>query len=187
MKNVVIFIAATAMAGASGFALQRYLSTDAPDTTHPFQAADKSNPVIGQTRPEFAMMDLEGNVRNIKDWDGQVVLLNFWATWCPPCLEEIPGFIEIQQQLDNHGFQIIGVAVDDEENVRAFAEEMAMNYPILAGEMEAIELSQRYGNTIGGLPFSAIIDKNGKVTHTIMGELTKDRLISILEQLGLAV
>jgi peroxiredoxin len=93
----------------------------------------------------------------------------------------------IQQELDNRGFQIIGVAVDNEENVREFASEMAMNYPILAGEMEAIELSQRYGNTIGGLPFSAIIDKNGKVTHTIMGELTKDRLISILEQLGLAV
>jgi hypothetical protein len=64
---------------------------------------------------------------------------------------------------------------------------MAMNYPVLAGEMEAIELSQKYGNNIGGLPFSAIIDKNGKVTHTITGELSKDRLISILKQLGLAV
>jgi hypothetical protein len=60
-----------------------------------------------------------------------------------------------------------------------------MNYPVMAAEMEAIELSQRYGNSIGGLPFSAIIDKNGKITHTITGELSKDRLKSILEQLGL--
>jgi len=187
MKNAVIFIAATAMAGASGFALQRYLATDTVAITEIASVAEIASPIIGKIRPEFAMMDIEGNVRNIKDWDGQVVLLNFWATWCPPCLEEIPGFIEIQQQLDNRGFQIIGVAVDNEENVREFANEMAMNYPILAGEMEAIELSQKYGNSIGGLPFSAIIDKNGKVTHTITGELSKDRLISILKQLGLAV
>jgi peroxiredoxin len=187
MKNAVIFIAATVMAGASGFALQRYLSTDAPDTTNPFQAADKSNPVIGQTRPEFAMMDLEGKIRNIKDWDGQVVLLNFWATWCPPCLEEIPDFIEVQEQMQNKGLQIIGIAVDNEEDVRKFADDMGMNYPVMAGESEAIGLSQKYGNSIGGLPFSAIIDKNGKVTHTITGELSKERLISILKQLGLAV
>ncbi len=183
MKNALIFIVATAIAGASGYALQRYLATD----TTPMSVTDIVSPIIGKTRPEFAMMDIEGNIRNIKDWDGQIVLLNFWATWCPPCLEEIPGFIEVQQELDNRGFQIIGVAVDNEEDVREFANEMEINYPVLAGEMEAIELSQRYGNTIGGLPFSAIIDKNGKVTHTIMGELSKDRLISILKKLNLAV
>ena len=91
MKNTLIFIVAIAVAGSAGFALQRYLSTETPDTTQPFKAADKNNPLIGQTRPEFAMMDLDGNIRNIRDWDGQVVLLNFWATWCPPCLEEIPA------------------------------------------------------------------------------------------------
>jgi peroxiredoxin len=183
MKNALIFIVATTIAGASGFALQRYLATDSGAES----VAETTSLIIGKTRPEFAMMDIEGNIRNIKDWDGQIVLLNFWATWCPPCLEEIPGFIEVQQELDNRGFQIIGVAVDNEENVREFAEQMAMNYPVLAGEMEAIELSQKYGNNIGGLPFSAIIDKNGKITHTIMGELSKDRLISILKQLGLAI
>jgi peroxiredoxin len=183
MKNALIFIVATAIAGASGYALQRYLTSG----TEVVSVTETINPIIGKTRPEFAMMDIEGNIRNIKDWDGQIVLLNFWATWCPPCLEEIPDFIEIQQDLDKRGFQIIGIAVDNEENVREFANEMEMNYPVLAGEMEAIELSQRYGNTIGGLPFSAIIDKNGKVTHTITGELSRERLISILKQLGLAV
>jgi len=183
MKHALIFIVATTIAGASGFALQRYLATD----SGALSVAETASPIIGKTRPEFAMMDIEGNIRNIKDWDGQIVLLNFWATWCPPCLKEIPGFIEIQQELDHRGFQIIGVAVDNEENVREFADQMAMNYPVLAGETEAIELSQKYGNNIGGLPFSAIIDKNGKVTHTITGELSKDRLISILKQLGLAV
>jgi len=181
MKNALIFIVAIVIAGAAGFGLQRYLAEDT------IADIDKNNSIIGQTRPEFAMMDIEGNIRNIKDWDGQVVLLNFWATWCPPCLEEIPDFIEVQEALENKGLQIIGVAVDNEEDVRQFASDMAMNYPIMAGEMEAIELSQKYGNSIGGLPFSAIIDKNGIVTHTITGELRKERLISILKQLGLPV
>jgi thiol-disulfide isomerase/thioredoxin len=181
MKNAVIFIVAIVIAGTSGFALQRYLATSS--ATDPATAS----PIIGQMRPEFAMRDIEGNIRNIKDWDGQVVLLNFWATWCPPCLREIPDFIEVQHELADHDFQIIGIAVDNETDVRDFASEMAMNYPVMAGEMEAIELSQKYGNDIGGLPFSAIINKNGKITHTITGELSKDRLVTILEQLGLAI
>jgi thiol-disulfide isomerase/thioredoxin len=181
MKNVMIFIVAMAIAGTSGFVLQRYLATQDANN------AATANPIIGQTRPEFAMMDIEGNIRNIKEWDGQVVLLNFWATWCPPCLREIPDFIEVQHELAEHDFQIIGIAVDNETDVRDFVNTMSMNYPVMAGEMEAIELSQRYGNSIGGLPFSAVIDKNGKITHTITGELSKDRLKSILEQLGLAI
>ncbi len=181
MKNAILFIVVMAIAGTSGFVLQRYL------TTRDANNAATANPVIGQTRPEFAMMDIEGNIRNIKDWDGQVVLLNFWATWCPPCLREIPDFIEVQRELADHDFQIIGIAVDNETDVRDFVSTMSMNYPVMAGEMEAIELSQRYGNSIGGLPFSAIIDKNGKITHTITGELSKDRLKSILEQLGLII
>ena len=82
---------------------------------------------------------------------------------------------------------VVGIAVDNEEDARQFASDMGMNYPVMAGETEAIELSQRYGNSIGGLPFSAIIDQNGKVTHTITGKLSKDRLKSILKQLGLAI
>ena len=190
MKNTLIFIVAMVVAGAAGFAVQRYLATDAPPANDPanrFLKADSSNPVLGQTRPEFAMKDLEGNIRNIKDWDGQVIVLNFWATWCPPCLEEIPHFMDVQEAMQGKGLQIVGIAVDNEEDVRQFATDMGMNYPVMAGETEAIELSQKYGNSIGGLPFSAIIDQNGKITHTITGELSKKRLISILKQLGLTV
>ena len=181
MKNTLIFITAMAIAGISGFALQRYLATDS------VSVPQSTSAVVGMARPEFAMHDIDGKLRNIKEWDGQVVLLNFWATWCPPCLKEIPDFIEVQHALADQGFQIIGVAVDNEDDVREFATDMAMNYPVMAGEAEAIELSQKYGNSIGGLPFSAFIDRNGKISHTITGELSKDRLVAILEQLGLSI
>ncbi|NNJ98488.1 MAG: TlpA family protein disulfide reductase [Gammaproteobacteria bacterium] len=182
MKKILIFIVAMAVAGAAGFGLQRYLSTN-----NQAIAPQADSAIIGSQRTEFAMMDIDGNTRNIKDWDGQIILLNFWATWCPPCLKEIPDFIEVQEHFNNRGFQIVGIAVDDEDDVREFAADKAMNYPVMAGETEAIELSKKYGNSIGGLPYSAIIDKNGKITHTITGELSKKRLLAILKELGLSV
>ena len=180
MKKALIFITITVLAGAAGFSLQQYLT---PDTG----AVAEVNPIIGQPRPEFAMLDLDGKLRNIKEWDGQVVLLNFWATWCPPCMREIPGFIEVQHELSGQGFQVLGVAVDNEDAVREFAGANHVNYPLLPGETDAIELGGKYGNQYGVLPYSVIIDKNGNVSNTITGELGKTRLKSMLKQLGLRV
>lgn len=136
-------------------------------------------------RPEFAMKDINGEIRNIKEWDGKVILLNFWATWCPPCLKEIPGFIELQEKYGDQGLQIIGVAVDDENIVREFATEMKMNYPIVAGEFEAIGLSSRYGNHSGGLPYSVFINREGEISDKITGELSMIRAEKILKRLGI--
>ena len=179
MKNTFVFIIAMVIAGSAGYVLQQMLSSDTP------MPGQQQSDIIGTMRPEFAMMDINGKVRNIKDFDGQVVLLNFWATWCPPCLKEIPDFIEVQEEFEGKGFQIVGVAVENEEDVKHFAEEMGMNYPVMAGESEAIELARRYGNRMGALPFSAIIDQSGTITHTFTGELSKSRLKTILKELDL--
>jgi len=159
--------------------LQHYLAEQAP------QKYDPANPILGQTRPEFAMKDLDGELRNIKEWDGKVVLINFWATWCPPCLREMPYFIELQEKFGEQGFQIIGIAIDDEDAVRAFADDMDINYPIMAGETDTIELSSRYGNRIGGLPYSVFINRKGEITDTITGELHKIKAEEILKKVGL--
>ena len=144
--------------------------------------------VLNASEPvDFTLPDLSGKPVSLSDFRGKWVIVNYWATWCPPCLEEIPAFIEIQEEMENRGLQIIGIAVDNEDDVKQFATDIGMNYPVMAGESEAIELSQKYGNSIGGLPFSAVIDKNGTITHTITGELSKKRLTSILKQLGLSV
>ena len=185
MKHALIFTVVVLLAGASGYAVQQYLATDAYNAQTP--TAKKADPIIGQPRTEFAMRDLDGEMRNISEWDGKIVLVNFWATWCPPCMREIPGFIELQQQYGEHGFQIIGVAVDDEDAVRAFADDMEINYPVMAGEVETIELARRYGNRIDGLPFSAFINRDGAISHAIAGELNKERIIGILGELGLTL
>ena len=178
MKNTLIFIAAIIIAGSSGFALQKYLNQ--PQIQPQIQT--QNNPAIGQQRPEFAAADLSGQLRNIKEWDGKVILLNFWATWCPPCLKEIPDFIELQKTYGEQGLQIIGIAVDDEQAVREYATETGMNYPTMVVESEGVGLAKRYGNGIGALPYSVIINRDGEISDTIMGELSKMRAKELMEE-----
>ena len=179
MKNIILFITVIALAGSSGFLLQQTLS----EKNTSVETVTSS--VINQPAQEFAMKDLDGNIRNITDWRGKVVLLNFWATWCPPCLKEIPDFIELQNQYKNADFQIIGIAMDNIDAVKTFVASQGMNYPVIPAETEAIELGQRYGNKIGALPYSVFINKNGDVTHTIVGELSKIKAEKILKSLNI--
>jgi len=178
MKNALIFAIVVTIAGVSGFVLQRYLATYKTDSV-------VADPIIGKTRPDFAMKDLEGDVRNISEWDGKVLLVNFWATWCPPCMREIPLLVELQEKYAAQGFQIIGVAIDDIDAINSFADDMGINYPILPGELEAIKLSRQYGNRIDGLPYTAFVNRQGKISHVIAGELHKEKADRILKELGI--
>ena len=175
MKNTLIFFIAIIVAGGSGFALQKYINKQ--------QA--QNNPVIGSQRPEFSAMDSEGQLRNIKEWDGKLIFLNFWATWCPPCLKEIPDFIELQKAYGNQDFQIIGIALDDEAAVVKYANETGINYPTMVVETEGIALAKRYGNDMGALPYTAIINRNGEISNTITGELSKKRAKELLKEHGI--
>jgi len=175
MKNTLIFIIAIILAGTGGYVLQKHLSEK--------QIANK--PAIGIQRPEFAAMDLDGTIRNIKEWDGQIILLNFWATWCPPCKKEIPDFIDLQQAYGDQGLQIIGISIDSEEATREFAEIVGINYPIMAVQTEGVMLAKRYGNAAGALPYTVIINRDGEISNTIMGELSKIRAKELLEENGI--
>ncbi|TNF35656.1 MAG: TlpA family protein disulfide reductase [Gammaproteobacteria bacterium] len=171
MKNSILFVLVLIVAGLAGFGLQRMLiNQDNQNLTAELPATVD---VIGQPRPEFALQDIEGKMRNISEWDGKVLLVNFWATWCPPCKKEIPDFMALQEQYGEQGFQIIGVAIDDEESVRDFADTLGMNYPVMAAELAAMEIARRYGNRIGALPFSTFVDRSGTIKHTKAGELSK--------------
>ena len=170
MKKALIILVIAALAATGGFAVRSYLN----------QQADANNPALGQIRPEFAAPDINGEYQNIKQYDGKLVLLNFWATWCPPCKHEIPGFIELQAEYGEQGFQIVGLAIDDEDAVAEFIEEIGMNYPTMVVQQAGIELASRYGNINGVLPYSVLIDRDGTIVHTITGELSKARAKDLL-------
>jgi thiol-disulfide isomerase/thioredoxin len=128
-----------------------------------------------------SLPDLDGRPQSFGQFAGKVVVLNFWATWCAPCREEIPGFIRVQSRFGNGRVQFIGAASDEPAKVRAFAKEFAVNYPILADVDGAMTLSRRFGNRLGVLPHTVILDAAGQVIANRIGLFTEAEITSMLE------
>ena len=145
--------------------------------------AHTAAPILGRRRPEFSLPDLDGQLRSITEWDGKVIALNFWATWCPPCIKEVPEFVSLQDRYQAQGLQFIGIALQKPEEAREFVTEHKVNYPILAGELEVIKLAEAYGNHIGALPYTVIIDRNGLVVHVKPGILPTEEAESVINSL----
>jgi len=182
MKSPIIFISILIISGVTGFGLQRVLtSSDTQNLPIALPPTDKS--VIGKPRPSFELKDIEGNTRKMTEWDGKVLLVNFWATWCPPCKKEIPSFMELQEEYGSKGFQVIGLAIDDEDSVKDYADTMGMNYPIMAAELTAMEIARLYGNRVNALPFTAFVDREGKIVLTKPGEISKNDAEEIINKL----
>ncbi len=131
--------------------------------------------------PDFQLPTLEGWKISSSAWQGKVVVLNFWATWCPPCVREMPRFVEIQQR--HPELQVVGIAIDAPEAVKTFVQQHPLNYPILLGDLPAVELSRRLGNRLQGLPFTAIFDREGKLIYARIGEMTTKTLDEVLTPL----
>jgi len=136
---------------------------------------------LGQ--PGFELLDLTGELRRPDDWAGQVVVLNFWASWCPPCIKEMPEFVALQTEYGEQGLQFVGIAVESEAAARAFLQKVPVNYPILLGELEGIPIAQAYGNTIGALPYTVVIDRDGSISARRPGALTREQLVALVSPL----
>jgi peroxiredoxin len=131
----------------------------------------------------LALPDTEGREQSIAQWKGKVLVVNFWATWCAPCREEMPEFVKAQRKFGGRGLQFVGIAVDDVGKVKDFAAELGLNYPALIGGYGAIELSKSLGNRLGALPFTIIVDRSGRVNHTHLGPIKEADLNAMIMQL----
>lgn len=136
--------------------------------------------LIGTPAPEFSMPDLAGDSPASAHWKGKVILLNFWASWCPPCLKEIPVIVELQENYREQGFQAVGIALDRESDVEKFAAKIEVNYPILVGLPQAVDLSRKLGNPLGVLPYNVLIDRAGIIRLIRPGEWSADELEAVL-------
>ena len=183
IKIILGIIALAALAG--GIIIGGYLSRQEATETAAKPEAPPPRPatVIGTQRTDFSLKDTDGKMRKLSEWDGKVIMINFCATWCPPCRREIPAFIELQDKYREKGFAIVGVALDTPQAAIDFVDPMGINYPILVGEEEGIVLTQQYGNHLGVLPYSVIIDRHGKITQTLRHELTYDAVEKLISPL----
>jgi cytochrome c biogenesis protein CcmG/thiol:disulfide interchange protein DsbE len=133
------------------------------------------------TAPDFSLRDLQGRTHTLSDYEGKVLVLNFWATWCPPCRAEIPDFVEAYDELNGQGLEIVGVTVEDisAEDLEDFAGGMKMNYTVTFGNNEIVR-AYRPGQYI---PATIIIDKKGVIRHRHVGAMEKAALLKVVSPL----
>ena len=178
LRTIAILASAAILALSAGYATHWMLTDRGPATTGLSEAGDVD--ALFATK----LPDLSGVPTSVSRWRGKVLVVNFWATWCAPCKEEIPEFIALQTEFAGQNVQFIGIAADHADKVSAFADEYRINYPILVGNIEALDLSTKLGNRISALPFSVVIDRNGKLVHRQLGILKTDKLRALFSKMS---
>lgn len=173
MKRWAALFAVALAAGAAGWLAGHWLTQGDPA---PEAAEAVGGGIEGSRRPVFSLPGLDGKRHDISRWDGRVILLNFWATWCAPCREEMPMLDELQAHYGNRGLQVIGVALDRPGAVQQFVERLGIDYPILVDDASGIDIARRYGNRRGVLPFSVLIRRDGVVDRVLYGKLEREEL-----------
>ena len=184
-RGLVIAAALGAGAFVAGFALSRWRRTGVPS---PSAAADEdgwnatgdrmirsSSAESPDTAPDFHFTDQHGAEHKFSDWHGSVRIVNFWGTWCPPCVHEIPVLIAVQESFRARGVRVVGVAVDEPDGAFAMAKELGMNYPTMADSRRSVVLLHAYGNRAAALPFTAFVDSEGLIRERFVGALTMDQ------------
>lgn len=136
-------------------------------------------------RPDFTLTTVDGESRSVSEWDGKVLLVDFWASWCIPCRKEMPAFNRLRAEYGERGFEVVGLGADSLENVLKFLDEVPVDFPIVYGELFSVmDISAEYGNTYGGLPFNAFVDRDGIIRYVQKpGEVTFEEAEEILLRL----
>lgn len=167
-----LIAAVAALALAAGFFAANWLRQPGP-----------AQPGAAEALLSAPLKDLQGQTQTLAPYRGKILVVNFWATWCPPCREEMPVFIDAQTRFGAKGVQFVGIALDNPQQVAIFVQEFGVNYPVLIGGINESEALRQLGNPGGGLPYTLIYDRSGKLREKIIGGLDKARLERLLAPL----
>lgn len=176
MKKTPLIIAIALLGLSAGFVANQLF-------TKPIAQSTKVATGTPEYAPAFKLKDLDDKLRSSKQWQGKVMMVNFWASWCPPCRREIPAFIKLQAAYAKQGLVIIGIALDNKQNIVDFTDPMDINYPVLMAEKQGVALARAYGNRLGVLPYTVIVDRSGKIIYTHRSELTFDAAEKVIKPL----
>jgi peroxiredoxin len=157
------WIAIAVLSAATGLYFGRQAENPAPPA--PVQALLNSN-----------LPDYNGQPAPLTRWQGRPMLVNFWATWCSPCVEEMPELQALQTEMGPDRIQIIGIGIDSSDNIRHFAAKHNISYPLLVAQQDGLALARGLGNAVGGLPFTVLLDAQGNLKKTYLGRLKLEEL-----------
>ena len=138
-------------------------------------------PVLGTLRPDFALAGLDGNLWRASDFDGIPLVVNFWATWCKPCVREMP-MLKAFSERHTGQVAVIGIAIDEPDRVRDFANRLGIDYPILIGNDDVHQTQKQFGNPAGMLPYTVLVDAAGTIRWQHLGELDREMIEAALQQ-----
>lgn len=135
----------------------------------------------GDTRTDLQLPGIDGSAHKLSDWDGKLVLLNFWATWCGPCREEMPLLDTAAAKHAGNGLAVVGIAIDDMQPVGEYLKQNPVRYPILIGGNDEVNPSTLFGDTRGVLPYSVLIGPDGTILAQRSGSFTASSLAEWLK------
>jgi thiol-disulfide isomerase/thioredoxin len=165
------FLTAALLIGLIGAAIGAYIGNR---QTSPQPA--KNGAV--QQLTALSLTDSQGQLQKLSQWQGKFLLVNFWATWCAPCVQEMPELSNLQKNLSKSNIQLIGLGIDSPSNIVEFAQKYQISYPLFAAGMEGTDLSRQLGNQAGGLPFTVLISPDGVLLKSYLGRLNIEQLRS---------
>ena len=155
--------------------------TDTSPATHE-QVIAANNQAKVDTFFDASFKQFDRQPHSLSQYKGKTVVAYFWATWCKPCIKEVPQLTALQNQYKNKNVQFIGIAIDNADKVEKFSKDNGIPYPILIGGDDAMTLAKKLGDLVGGLPFMVVIDKNGKLVEKILGEIPEGKLEKLLSK-----
>ena len=185
IRNTLLILVVALVAAGAGYFLARAMSPAQPVQSGTGLGAESSaapriDDLLGQRRPDFLLTDTAGTEVSASDFDGQVWLLNFWATWCKPCVEEMPMLSQLQQDYAGIGLRVVGIALDDPDRASKFVADLGIDYPVLVGKTDVVLTGRRYGNATGMLPFSVLVDAAGIIRWSHLGVVSHEALVQQL-------
>ena len=160
-------------------------SAPAPNETSAIEAGAAQtapHPVVPTRLPDFSLNDLSGKSTSIAAWGGKSLVINFWATWCAPCRREIPLLKTLAADWTGRDLTVVGIAVDYADKVREFAGRFKIDYPVLIGEQDALEVAAKFGMDSPAFPFTVFTDRRGEVVALFVGELHRPQADFILSE-----